>query len=656
MRDWISQEADRSKAAVLEEVRGCFEDSPRRLAAFEARFDLEYERIFRLMHSLYGWRWDFSWRLIELVRVAATAAADRPKWLRRRDETMAGARWMNDPATVWAMTYTERFAGTVAGISERVEHLKGLGVTHLHLMPPYAVPDGPNDGGYAVSSYRWLRPELGDMSELKSLARSLDDQGMSLVLDFVANHTAHDHPWAEAAKRGEAPYDRFYFIFDDRAEVAGYAPHLREIFPDRVGDAFTWCPDAEGSHGGKWVWTTFYPFQWDLDYRNPAVLVAMSRELLHIANLGASVIRMDATPFLWKREGTSCENLPEAHVVLQLMNAVAALTAPSVRFLSEAIVHPDDVHRFVRPDECALGYNPLVMSLIWEAMATREAGMLAAALEQRLELPPGCQWITYIRSHDDIGWGFADEDAAALGIDPVGHRRFLNEFYAGIHEGSFARGAFFQANPRTGDARISGTLASLAGLEAAVESADPDEIEMAVKRIIAIQTLAFTTVGIPMLYLGDEVGTTNDHRFGDDTDHAGDNRWMHRPRFDAAAVAEAVADPSSPGGRILAAVRRLSAFRSSHAALGGGTPRLLDAGHPAVAAFTRAGGGEMLLVAVNVSDFTVEVDIDSGGWPWVDVEEGTGVVLRGSLAPYGVVMAEAPSPGHAEPFAPGEVG
>jgi amylosucrase len=656
VRDWISQEVDRSKAAVLEEVRGAFEGTPRRLAAFEARFDREYERIFRLMHSLYGWRWDFSWRLIDLVRVAASAAADRPKWLRRRDEKSAAAGWMNDSATVWAMTYTERFAGTVSGITERFEHLNDLGVTHLHLMPPYAVPDGPNDGGYAVSSYRRIRPELGEISELSALARTLDDQGVSLVLDFVANHTAHDHPWAEAAKRGEAPYDRFYLLFDDREEVSGFLPLLREIFPDRGGDAFTWCPDAEGPNGGKWVWTTFYPFQWDLDYRNPAVLVAMSRELLHLANLGASVIRMDATPFLWKREGTSCENLPEAHVVLQLMNAVASLAAPSVRFLSEAIVHPDDVQRFVRPDECALGYNPLVMSLIWEAVATRQVGMLAAALERRSALPTGCQWITYTRSHDDIGWGFADEDAAAMGIDPAGHRRFLNEFYTGAHPGSFARGAFFQANPRTGDVRISGTLASLAGLESAIESADPDEIELAVNRIIAIQTLAFTSVGIPMLYLGDEIGTTNDHRFGDDPDHAGDNRWMHRPRFDSAALAAAVADPSSPGGRILAAVRRLSALRSSHAAFGGGTPRLLDAGHPAVVAFTRAGGGEKLLVAVNVSDSAVEVDIDGGGWPWVDVEDGTDTPLSGSLAPYAVLMAVAPSPGRAEPLAAGEVG
>ncbi len=656
MRDWISQEAERSKEAVLDEVRDCFEDSPRRLRAFEARFDVEYERIFRLMHSLYGWRWDFSWRLIELVRVAAGAAADRPKWLRRRDETMAEASWMNHPSTVWAMTYTERFAGSVAGFSERLEHLKRLGITHLHLMPPYTVPDGANDGGYAVSSYRTIRPELGDIAELTALARTLDSQGMSLVLDFVANHTAHDHPWAEAAKRGDAPYDRFYFLYDDRSEVAGYLPYLREIFPDRGGDAFTWCEEAGGPNGGKWVWTTFYPFQWDLDYRNPAVLVAMSRELLHVANVGASVIRMDATPFLWKREGTTCENLPEAHVVLQLMNAVASLAAPSVRFLSEAIVHPDDVQRFVRPDECALGYNPLVMSLIWEAVATRQAGMLSDALRRRSALPPGCQWITYTRSHDDIGWGFADEDAAAMGIDPAGHRRFLNDFYAGIHPGSFARGAFFQANPRTGDARISGTLASLAGLESALESADPDEIDLAVDRIIAIQTLAFTSVGIPMLYLGDEIGTTNDHRFADDADHGGDNRWMHRPRFDTNALASAVASPSSPAGRILAAVRRLSLLRASHAAFGGGTPHVIDAGHPSVVAFTRIGGGELLLVVVNISDSTVDVDIHDSGWTWVDPDHGTKLVLPGSLAPYEVVMAVAPGPGHTEPMAPGEVG
>lgn len=638
----------------MEEIRPVFEGRPRRAAVFEQRLAVEYERIFRLMHELYGWRWDFSWQLLRLIRVAAEAAVERPKWLRRRDVDAPGATWMNDSGSLWAMTYTERFAGTVAGVMGRVDHLRSLGVTHLHLMPPYAVPEGPHDGGYAVSSYRRLRPELGDISDLATLARQLDEVGISLVLDFVANHTAHDHPWADAAKRGEAPYDRFYFLFDDRTQVAGYLPYLREIFPDRGGDAFTWCEDAHGPNGGKWVWTTFYPFQWDLDYSNPEVLVAMTGELLGIANLGASVIRMDATPFLWKREGTSCENLPEAHTVLQIMNAVVAATAPAVRFLSEAIVHPDDVQRFVRPDECALGYNPLVMSLLWEAVATRNATMLAAALTDRSNLPPGCQWLTYLRSHDDIGWGFADEDAVALGVDPVGHRRFLNDFYSGAFPGSFARGALFQVNPKTGDARISGTLASLAGLEAAYESSDPEMVDLAVARILALQTVAYTSVGVPMLFLGDEVGVCNDHRFADVPAHALDNRWMHRPPLDPGFVDRAEEQPDSPEGRILAGVRRLAELRRGHAALGGGTPRPVGTGHRSVIAYIRAGSGRQVLVVVNLGDTPARVRVDAVGTDWTDLSTSAPAELDTTLPPYGVIIADGR--GTDDGFSPGQVG
>lgn len=629
-----------------------FADSPRRGDDFIGRLEAEYERIFRLMHDLYGWRWDFSWRLVELVRTAAEASLDRPKWLRRRDAT--DVTWMTESRSLWAMTYIERFSGTVNGILDRLAHLERLGVTHLHLMPPYAVPPGPNDGGYAVSSYRRLRPDLGDIDDLRSVARSLDREGIALVLDFVANHTAHDHPWATAAKRGEPPFDRFYFMADERAEIEGFAPYLRQIFPDRGGDAFTWCPDAGGPGGGKWVWTTFYGFQWDLDYRNPAVLVAMTGELLHIANLGAAVIRMDATPFLWKREGTSCENLPEAHTVLQIMNAVTALAAPSVRFLSEAIVHPDDVQRFVRPDECALGYNPLVMSLIWEAVATRQTGLLVDALRRRVSLPPGCEWITYLRSHDDIGWGFADEDASAVGIDPSGHRSFLNSFYAGEHPGSFARGARFQQNPRTGDSRVSGTLASLAGLEAAIEAADAGAVELAVDRIIAMQTVAFTSVGIPMLFLGDEIGATNDHRYADDPLHASDNRWMHRPFFDVRRLAAAGDDPTSPFGRLLAGTRNLVALRAAHPALGGGVPIVVESGHPGVVAYIRNGAGRSLLVVVNLTDGTAAIDVDGRGSIWADSVTGERVDLTATLPPYGVVVADSTT--SREPTAPGEVG
>ncbi len=625
---------------VMAELSPLFGDDHAMRDTFAHRLEGEYERIFRIAHELYGWRWDFSWHLMRLLREAAEASVRRKKWLRRRDALDAGASWLTDPASVWAMGYLDRFVGDVAGLERALPHLRDLGVTGLHLMPPYAVPDGPNDGGYAVSDYRSLRPDLGTIEGLSKAAKKLDGSGIGLVLDFVANHTAHDHSWAQSAREGVIPFDRFYLMFDDRESVDEWLPHLREIFPDRGGDAFSWRPDVRGPNGGKWVWTTFYPYQWDLDYRQPEVLVAMAAELLSVANIGPAVIRMDATPFLWKQQGTSCENLPEAHLILQLLNAIVVVVAPSIRFLSEAIVHPDDVLRFIRADECALGYNPILMSVIWEAVATGDTALLAEVLARRSTLPDGCQWISYLRSHDDIGWGFADEDAWAHGIDPNGHRAFLNAFYCGEFPGSFATGARFQENPRTGDARISGTMASLAGLERALATASPIEIDLAVDRIIAMETVVFTTVGIPMIFMGDQIATCNDHRYAEDPEHADDNRWMHRPHFDWAALDRARSDPTSPAGRVLAAIRRLVEVRSRIPGFGN-APGVVAAGDPGLIAYRHRAGARVAQIVVNLTDRTIAAAFDHEGLDWSDAYTGQPVELSRPLGPYEVVISLA---------------
>lgn len=611
--DWISQQAATDLDRILESLRSRLGDHTDLTGEFQARLKDSFESLFRHTHQLYGWRYDFVWLLEDLIMVAAEAAGSRPERLLKRGSG-DNRSWMQDSRTLWAMTYAERFAGDLPGVAKRVDYLASLGVTHLHLMPPYAAPIGQNDGGYAVSDYRRVRSDLGTIDDLTNLIDTLDQHGIRLVLDFVANHTADDHGWAEAAKEGDPFYQAFYFLYDDREMPDRFEPYLRDIFPDRGSDTFIWRPDVAGPNNGKWVWSTFYEFQWDLDYSNPQVLLAMAAELAFIVNLGAGVIRMDATPFLWKREGTTCENLPEAHVVLKILRLVATLVAPEVEFLSEAIVHPDEVVRFVAPDECRLGYNPLVMALTWEALATRRARFLADALDRRSRLVPGCQWITYLRSHDDIGWGFANEDAARLAIDPEAHREFLNAFYAGEHPESFARGIRFQVHPETGDARISGTLASLAGLEQALEDGDEDQVDLAVRRILAAQAVMLTSVGIPLLYLGDEIGQLNDYRYRDDPLLAGDNRWMHRPFFDW-DLANQAGNGEGPQARILAGMRRLIELRKREPALGGGSPEVLATSAPSVLAYRRSDENTEIMVAVNLSERPAAGEIGLGeGW------------------------------------------
>lgn len=635
--DWILEDIPRALSMLQAPAQAPFR-KPRRADEFWARLEDEFEQIFRNFHRLYGWRWDFALQLQRFVVAMAEAAAARSKHHRRRIDITPNA-WLNDPVTTWAQAYVDRLVGRVSELPSAVEHLRRIGVTHLHLMPPYLSPH-ESDGGYAVSDYRRLDPRIGSMAALEGAIDQLAEEGIGVVLDIVLNHTASDHPWAQAAKDGDLEHRAFYHFFEDRTVPDQIAPHLRSVFPNRAGDSFTWHTEVDA-----WVWTTFHEYQWDLDYRNPDVLVAMASELGFLANLGVAAIRLDATPFIWKEPGTNCENLPEAHVVVELLSAYARVVAPGIQLLSEAIVHPDDVARFVRPEECRMGYNPLTMALMWEALATRDVTLLADGLANRTQIPAGCQWLTYLRCHDDIGWGFADEDAARHGIDPDGHRRFLNDFYSGKFPDSFASGLSFQENPDTGDARISGTLASLAGLQRAFESASAEEIDTAIRRIVALYTIMFTSVGIPLVYLGDELGQLNDSGYLDDPTRAPDNRWAHRPPFDWSALDRAL-EGDGPAGQILAAVIRLSERRAASPAFRSTTPEVLDTGHRSVVAYRRVAGGRQVTVAVNLSPDRAQTVLVADGAEWSAVVDPPGAI---TLGPYGARVWErdldAPQPG-----------
>jgi amylosucrase len=640
--DWIHDDVPRALSLLRPPALAPFR-KPGLADEFWERLETEFEQIFRNFHRLYGWRWDFGLQLEQFVETMAQTAAGRRKRHRRRVDVTPSA-WLHDPVTTWGQAYVDRFVGRFDRLGESIPHLRRLGITHLHLMPPYLTPT-ENDGGYAVTDYRRTDPELGTMADLSQAIDDLAEAGIGVVLDVVLNHTSSDHRWAKAAASGDLEYRDFYHLYDDRTVPDRIAPHLRSVFPDREGDAFTWHQRARA-----WVWTTFHDYQWDLDYRNPEVLTAMAGEIGFLANLGVAALRLDATPFIWKQEGTACENLPEAHVVIELLSAFARVTAPGLQLLSEAIVHPNDVTRYVRPRECAMGYNPLTMALMWEAAATRDVTLLADGLARRTALPPGCQWLTYLRCHDDIGWGFADEDARALGLDPDGHRRFLNEFYAGEFPGSFAAGRRFQENPVTGDARISGTLAALAGLERAIESASDEDVDLSVRRIVALFTVMFTSVGIPLLYLGDEIGQMNDTTFLSDPRLADDNRWSHRPFFDWKALGRAL-EGSDPTGRILSAVTALSAKRAACPAFRSVAPVVLDSGHSSVIAYRRTGGGYEVTVAVNLSDSPAATELSPAGEEWNETSDPPGPV---TLDAYGTRVWERRT--DAAGFVAGQVG
>ncbi len=570
---------------------------PAEWGLFTARLQANFARLFHLLLPLYGSQYDFFYHLETLLYTLADAWMARSAELKALDARReADPAWFQSNRMLGGVCYVDLYAGTLNGIREKIPYFQELGLTYLHLMPLFRAPEGENDGGYAISSYREVDPRLGSMAELASLAEELRANGISLVVDFVFNHTSNEHEWALKARAGDPEYLDYYFTFADRAMPDAYERTLREIFPDEHPGAFTYFEDMQ-----RWVWTTFHSYQWDLNYRNPAVFNAMAGELLALANAGVEVLRLDAVAFIWKQMGTSCENLPEAHQIIQAFNAAARIAAPALLFKSEAIVHPDDVVRYISTEECQLSYNPLLMALLWESLATRDVRLLDIALRERYRLKPGCAWVNYVRVHDDIGWTFSDEDAARLGIDAYGHRRFLNDFYTGRFAGSFARGLPFQENPKTGDCRISGTCASLAGLEKAINEETEREVELAVRRILLIHAVILTVGGIPLLYLGDEIGTLNDYTYRNDPRKLNDSRWVHRPAADWQRM-QRRGDPHTIEGRVYQGLQRLIALRKNCPALADGLLQGMDTGSSRVLGYLRVHAGGQALILANFSE------------------------------------------------------
>lgn len=643
----MNRQAQLSLERILPRLKTRFaEAAPVDWGPFQVRLEANFETLFDLLLHLYGGQYDFFYHLESILETAARMWLARPAELKALDaQREAAPLWFQSQEMLGGVCYVDLFAGDLAGIRAKIPYFKELGLTYLHLMPLYLSPEGDNDGGYAVSSYRQVDPALGTMEQLASLAAELRREGISLVLDFVYNHTSDEHEWAQCALAGDAERREYYFIFPDREMPDAYDAHLREIFPDVRRGSFTYCPELDG-----WVWTTFRSFQWDLNYRNPAVFDRMAEEMLFLANVGVEVLRLDAVAFAWKELGTSCENRPQAHMLIQAFNALARMAAPALLFKSEAIVHPDDVARYIAPHECQLSYNPLLMALLWETLATRQVRLLQHSMQNRFKIEPGCAWVNYVRCHDDIGWTFSDEDAAHLGINGFDHRQFLNAFYTGRFEGSFARGLPFQFNPTTRDMRISGTCASLTGLEKAlrektleVSQTSQVSVELAIRRILLIHSVILSIGGIPLIYFGDEIGTLNDYGYRNDPAKADDSRWVHRPAADWDKIARR-SDEHSVQGRVYARLRRLIDLRKENPAFAGGETDVINTGNPHVFGYVRQHEGQRVLVLASFIETEQripanELRLHGLGYTFTDLVSGERVTCDGDLIlePYGFV-------------------
>ena len=571
-------------------------------ATLESRLAALWPDVVRPLRGLYGDRPDFDALLDRLRAQVADAYAARDADLRALDDRrLVTPDWFQRTDVLGYVCYTDRFAGRLADLPDRIGYLRELGVSYLHLMPLLKPRPGPNDGGYAVMDYRAVDERLGTVDDLRDVAAALRAEGISLVLDLVCNHAAREHEWAEKARAGDPAYLSYFRTYPDRTEPDRWERTLPEIFPDFAPGNFTWVPEME-----RWVWTTFNDYQWDLDYTNPDVFAEMLGVICHLANLGVEVLRLDAVAFMWKRLGTNCQNQPEVHLLLQAWRALSRIVAPGVVLLAEAIVAPDDLVGYLGQGEgsgkeCELAYHNVLMVSIWSALAEQNAALLTHTLRAMPPIPPSAAWLTYARLHDDIGWAVTDENAGAVGLGGFDHRSFLSDFYSGSYPGSFARGAVFQANPQTGDRRISGSLASLAGLEEALERADDTGAALAVRRILLLHHLILTFGGIPLVYMGDEIGQRNDPSYDEQPDLADDNRWLHRPMMDWAAAGRRH-DPATIEARIYQELQQLVALRRETPELHAqASAEALWSGDPRVFTLLRSSARGDLLVLANVS-------------------------------------------------------
>ncbi|MEP7025690.1 MAG: alpha-amylase family glycosyl hydrolase [Actinomycetota bacterium] len=574
--------------------------------AFLARLEHLWPDLIEPLQQVYG---DMTGFVTDPVLDALDAAAERPAELRRLDyRREVDPAWFQRSRMIGYVCYADRFAGSLRGIRQHLDYLVELGVTYLHLMPLLRPRDGENDGGYAVADYAAVDPRLGTMDELEALTAELHERGIAVCIDLVLNHTAREHEWARKALAGDQASQDMYLVFPDRTAPDAYERTLPEVFPDMAPGSFTEVP------GLGWVWTTFREFQWDLNYASPAVFRGMLGTMFALANRGIDVLRLDAAPFLWKRMGTDCQNQPEAHLLVQAFRALTRLAAPALALKAEAIVSPDMLvqylggHERYRP-ECDLAYDNQLMVMLWSTLATRDVRLAEHALSRRRPAPAPTAWVSYLRCHDDIGWAVSDEDAAAVWLGGLDHRRFLNDFYSGQFAGSFARGALFQQSPATGDARVSGSAASLCGIESALASGDPARLTHAIRRLESLYAVVFSFGGIPLIYMGDELAMRNDAGWRADPAHADDNRWMHRPPMDWAA-AERRTDPGSLEGRMFTAISGLAAARRSLLALrSGGTTEILPTENRGVLAYRRAHPRSAPFLSVtNFSDHAQSVD------------------------------------------------
>ena len=552
---------------------------------FASRLAERKEELRQLYMELYGRETMF----LELLDVMEEFHEARDPQLKQRDAEKGGTEWYKSGDLLGMMLYIDNFAGDLQGVRNKIDYLEKANVNYIHLMPFLDTVPERSDGGYAVADFRNVRRDLGGMVDLEALTADCHKKGMNVCMDFVMNHTSEDHEWAKRARAGEGKYMSRYFFYADPSVPAAYEKTVPQVFPTTAPGNFTWLPDAE-----HYVMTTFYPYQWDLNYANPVVFNEMMYNFLYLANRGVDVVRVDATPYIWKEIGTTCRNLPQVHTIMRMMRLIGEIVCPSVILLGEVVMAPEYLAPYfgtVEKPECHLLYNCTTMATTWHTVATQDTRLLRMQLDTISKLPKEQVFLNYLRCHDDIGWGLDYPTLRRWGMEEVPHKKYLNDFFRGL-TGSDARGELYNEDPVTGDARLCGTTASLCGLEG-------QDKDAAIRNVLMLHAMMFFQSGIPVLYSDDEIGQVNDWDYKDDPNKVQDSRYLHRGKM-RWNLAEKIRDTASEQAKIFLGLSEMEKIRKNHPAFSAQADLwTIDTGSDHVLGIVRHHQGELLIGCFN---------------------------------------------------------
>lgn len=522
---------------------------------FQKRMAIHHDELRWLYMELYGNEAMFA----ELTSQMYEFYQARKASLKNRDEKREkNPDWFKKNDMLGMMLYIDNFAGNIKGVQEKLDYLKSCNVNCVHLMPFLDSPQGRSDGGYAVADFRKVKPELGTMEDLARLTEKCHQKDMNVCMDFVMNHTSEDHEWAKRARQGDGEYMSRYFFYDNNEIPRKYEETVPQVFPTTAPGNFTYLQEIN-----HYVLTTFYPYQWDLNYKNPRVFNEMMYNFLFLANQGIDIVRIDAVPYIWKELGTSCRNLERVHTIVRMMRIISEIVCPSVILLGEVVMEPEKVVPYfgtVEKPECHMLYNVTTMATTWHSLATEDIRLLKQQMDVVNQLPKEYTFLNYLRCHDDIGWGLDFDTLKNWGMEEVPHKRFLNDFYTGRYEGSVSRGELYNDDPITQDARFCGTTASMCGVESAGFEGNEEKMKAALQLDFMLHAYMLTQSGIPMLYSGDEIAQVNDYTYKENPLKQEDSRYIHRGAFHW-ELAKNRNDTSTVEGKIFQGLDKLEKLR-----------------------------------------------------------------------------------------------